>query len=194
MSVVVAVKENGVVYMGADTQTSSGFRKVNYLNENEFKILKFSNGILVGICGVVASEQCLLAEPTLFSLEDGNRLTKKHIVNKIIPKIIEILAKNGCLDKDDGTMDISIILAYKDSIYRIKRDFTVFGVEKYAAIGAGKSYALYSLINDGKTVQERILSALHISSKTVDSVSAPYILINTKDLKFEVIDDCGNQR
>ena len=35
MSVIVAVKENGVVYMGADTQTTIGRRKQIGLNKTD---------------------------------------------------------------------------------------------------------------------------------------------------------------
>ena len=37
MSVVVAIKKDGVVYMGADTQTTSGIQRRNYLKESNLK-------------------------------------------------------------------------------------------------------------------------------------------------------------
>ena len=66
MSVIVAVKENGVVYMGADTQTTSGRKKHNGLNETAFKIHRLENGILVGFCGKVAAKQTTLSLQGLF--------------------------------------------------------------------------------------------------------------------------------
>ena len=56
MSVIVAIKENDVVYMGADSQTTAGMRKRSYLNETGFKIVRLENGILVGFCGRVAAK------------------------------------------------------------------------------------------------------------------------------------------
>ena len=47
MSVIVAIKEDGVVYMGADSQTTAGMRKRSYLNETGFKIIRLENGMLV---------------------------------------------------------------------------------------------------------------------------------------------------
>ena len=38
MSVIVAIKENGVVYMGAYSQTTTGRRMRNGLKETEYKI------------------------------------------------------------------------------------------------------------------------------------------------------------
>ena len=45
MSVIVAVKENGVVYMGADSQTTTGKRKFTRLSEGFHKITRLKNGI-----------------------------------------------------------------------------------------------------------------------------------------------------
>ena len=61
MSVIVAIKENGVVYMGADSQTTTGRRKLNDLNETAYKITRFENGMLVGFCGRVAAKQAILS-------------------------------------------------------------------------------------------------------------------------------------
>jgi ATP-dependent protease HslVU (ClpYQ) peptidase subunit len=40
MSVIVAVKENGTIYMGADSQTTAGNRKMNHLNETSYKVVR----------------------------------------------------------------------------------------------------------------------------------------------------------
>lgn len=61
MSVIVAIKENGVVYIGADSQTTTGRRKHNGLNETAFKINRLGNGMLVGFCGRVAATQSILS-------------------------------------------------------------------------------------------------------------------------------------
>ena len=59
MCVIVAIKESGVVYMGADTQTTTGRRKRNGLNETSFMITRLENGMLVGFCGKVAAKQAI---------------------------------------------------------------------------------------------------------------------------------------
>ena len=80
MSVIVAIKENGVVYMGADSQTTAGRRKYSYLNETSFKIARLDKGILVGFCGRVAARQAILAMKDVFTLDEHGGLTKRHFI------------------------------------------------------------------------------------------------------------------
>lgn len=189
MSVVVAVKENGIVYMGADTQSTAGKKKKNELNESNFKIRRMGNGILVGTCGEVSSSQLLFSERNLFTLDSDGKLTKRHIVKEIIPKIIEVLKKGNKLDKDDGTMELAFLIAYKDCLYEILSDFFVLNLAKFAARGAGSEFVLYSLSKENLPVRERILQALRISAKRIASVSAPYVLIDTEKQNYEVVEE-----
>lgn len=191
MTVVVAIKENGTVYMGADTQSSRENQKESSLNK--FKISKLKNGILIGFSGRVDSIQLLLENEDMFSLDKDGNFIKKHIVNEIIPKMYEVLDKNGKID-DNGTMCLSIILAYKNSIYQITDGFIVYAMEKTATIGSGGCIAKYPLINEREPVHERIIDALRKSTRRDSSVGAPYVLIDTENLEFEVTDDSGNQR
>ena len=86
MSVIFAIKENGVVYMGADSQTTTGRRKRNSLNETAFKITRIKNGMLVGFCGRVATKQDVLSMEDTFVLDKERGLNKKHIVRERILK------------------------------------------------------------------------------------------------------------
>ena len=43
MSVIIAYKHKGIVYMGADTQITSGCDKINAVSECNYKITKLSN-------------------------------------------------------------------------------------------------------------------------------------------------------
>lgn len=189
MSVIVAVKENGIVYMGADTQSTAGKKKKNELNESNFKIRRMENGILVGTCGEVSSSQLLFSKMNLFTLDSDGKLTKRHIVKEIIPKIIEVLKKGNKLDKDDGTMNLSFLIAYKDCLYEVWGDFFVLSVAKFAARGSGREFALYPLSKKNLSVRERILQALRISEKRVAAVSAPYVLIDTEKQNYEVVEE-----
>lgn len=189
MSVIVAVKENGVVYMGADTQTSTAVTKNNYANATRFKIRKLPNGILVGICGVVRVSQLITENRDLFSLDENGNLTKTHIVRNIVPKIIDILSKDDRFEKD-GTMSVVLLLAHKGRMFRINDDFAVYEAAEYVAIGAGRCYAAYPLSDKTKAVRERILGALCESDRRIDSVSAPFVLTDTKNAEFEVCYDC----
>lgn len=83
MSVIVAIKSGDAIYMGCDTQTTSGKDKENKLQESTFKISKLRSGMLVGICGKVAAHQSVCDDESVFEIEKGE-LTKKEIVNNFI--------------------------------------------------------------------------------------------------------------
>ena len=190
MSVIVAVKENGVVYMGADTQTTSGRKKHNGLNETAFKIHRLENGILVGFCGKVAATHEILSMKDIFVLDENGELDKKHIVNYIVPKLVDKMEQIG--DEERGSLDVSIILAYKDKLYRITANLSVICLNDYAKAGAGAYFVDYYLQErKDLSVKNRIIKSLMASAKRCDSVCGPYVLIDTKNLEYEIIDMGG---
>ena len=48
MSVVIGIKEKGVVYLGADSQASSGSHKFISINKNNFNSSMDTSGIIFG--------------------------------------------------------------------------------------------------------------------------------------------------
>ena len=190
MSVIVAIKENGAVYMGADTQTTAGIRKRHLLNETSYKIQRLDNGILVGFCGRVAAKQMVLTMKDLFTLNEQGMLTKKHIVTEIIPKLQDKIDLIG--DEEEGSLDLTILLAHKDSLYKIGSKFDVAKMNELGSSGAGLNYTSYCLITGkGLPVRERILNALVESAQRADSVAGPYVLIDTDKLEYEIVDMRG---
>ena len=191
MSVIVAIKENGVVYMGADSQTTTGRRKRNGLNETAYKITRLENGMLVGFCGKVAAKQAILSLEDVFVLDKEGGLNKKHIVKEIVPKLVDKMQLIG--DEDSGALDVSILLAYKDKLYRITVDLDVIHLNENGSDGAGRdlvNYVLFEMKN--LPVRERILKALVASAKRTESVGGPYVLIDTQKQEFEVVDMGGD--
>lgn len=191
MSVIVAIKENGVVYMGADSQTTIGRRKRNGLNETAYKITRFENGMLVGFCGRVAAKQAILSMDNVFVLDKEGGLNKKHIVKEIVPKLVDKMQLIG--DEDSGALDVSILLAYKDRLYRITSGLDVLNLNECGRSGAGADFTnLYLFGEKNLSIRERILKALMASAKRTESVGGPYVLIDTKSQEFKVVDMGGN--
>ena len=191
MSVIVAIKENGVIYMGADSQTTAGRRKRNYLNKTAYKVARLDNGILVGFCGRVAAHQTILSMKDVFTLDEQGELTKRHIVKEIVPKLVDKMEQIG--DEESGSIDVGIMLAYKDKLYRITADLDVIHLNENGSDGAGRdlvNYVLFEMKN--LPVRERVLRALEESARREESVGGPYVLIDTKDLEYEVVDLGGN--
>ena len=187
MSVIVAVKENGIVYMGADSQATMGKKKENILNETAFKIVKLNNEILVGFCGSYSIKQQILSDESIFTLDENKQLTKHHIVNYIVPKLSKWLKKS---DKNE-TMELGVdfLLAHNDNLYQISSTLDIVKINNVAKIGSGKGCVDYALTCfKFLPMKERILKALAGSANITEGVSGPYVLIDTKDKTYEIID------
>ena len=192
MSVVMAVKQGDRIWFGADTQTTRGGDRYNQLSPNDYKVMKFDNGVLLSATGETVTSQILLAHPEWFTVDEKKGLTKEHIVTKIIPKIYETLEAEDLLENEDkGTppiMKCTLLMAYKDKLFEICRDLQVIRYEDYQASGSGANAINYGLskIDKTKDMNEQLLRLLRISARLDSNVSAPFILIDTKDLKFTV--------
>ena len=187
MSVIVAIKQNGVVYMGADTQTTTSKTRMTGLNETAFKITKLENGMLIGFCGLVAAKQEILSIKNLFILNERGEIDKKHIVNNIVPKLADKLDAIG--DEESGALDVSILIAHKNKLYKITSKLDVISLNNVGASGAGLGFSFYYLYaKTNLPIKQRILKSLAESAKRTESVGGPYVLIDTKNLQYEIID------
>ena len=192
MSVVMAVKQGDRIWFGADTQATRGGDRYNQLSPNDYKVIKFDNGIVLSSTGETVTVQTILSHPEWFTVDEKKGLTKEHIVTKIIPEIYETLEGEGLLEKDEkGTppiMKCTLLIAYKDRLFEICRDLQVIRYEDYQATGSGSNAVNYGLsrIDKSKDINEQLLRLLGISAKLDINVSAPFVLIDTKELKFTV--------
>ena len=198
MSVVIAIKKNNRIYMAADTQTSCGDRKVTYLGENSRKIHRFENGILLGHTGSVHNWQLVCAHPEYFTVPENGELTKKHIVQNIIPKLFKCYRDNEMREEVEGEpsrMGDSYLLAYKDKLFQIYDVFDVQVLNHYAEIGSGGDLTLSGLVEldaedvqDEQVIEKRLVDLLRISAARIMSVSGPYVLIDTEKQTFKITD------
>ena len=79
MSVVIAVKQGGRIWFGADTQATRGGDRYNQLSPNDFKIMKFDNGVLLSATGETVTAQTFIAHPEWFNMGKKKSLTKKTL-------------------------------------------------------------------------------------------------------------------
>ena len=194
MSLVVAIKKDDVVYLGADTRTTRGeIIRSNLLEEN-LKIHHMGS-CFVGAAGSVASSQILLNHPEWFELK-GKPLTKKFIVQNIIPKYYDLVKEMDKFDKEDMNSSLpkseSVFLVTDGKkLFRIDSDFEVVELSRYGQIGCSEIIALtliFSAIDDCSP-NEMILKALRESAYRDNGVGAPFVLINTRDNKFEFVEE-----
>ena len=148
------------------------------------KIKKLNNGILVATSGDANVAQHIVTEE-IFFLDENGELTKKHIVKNIMPKLLKKLDENNGFDKD-GYMEVSIMFAYKDKLYKLRDDLIR---ADYAKIGSGMFYVDYAMYkNSHLPPKQRLLSALVQAAKRDEACSGPFVLIDTIDQKYEVCD------
>lgn len=192
MSILIAYKKDDTVYMGTDTRTIVNDHKKNELRGCNLKIQKLANDMLLGITGERLERQTLIAYSEIFTLDKNGKLTKKHIVKEIIPKLITVLEKEGLLIEKEGElpyMKAVILLVHKGTIYEICSGFAVIKYEDFQVVGRVSDYAHATLMNTKPmdSIEERIVKALDIVAENSQYVGKPYLLINTKELEYKIV-------
>ncbi len=194
MSVVVAIKKDGKVFLGCDSQVTIGGTRATLKNPNNYKIWKVNgaSNCLMGIVGVVR-DACVIK--TMDGLVTDyniykNEINYSFVVNKLVKAIIERLKEVNFLKKDGPfeSMDSDFLFAYKDQLYYISGYGAVLEIDDYVAIGCGKNEAVGSLLStEGLDPVERIIKSIKASAVNGLYVDYPIILTDTESMKFDVI-------
>lgn len=192
MSVIVALKYKGKIYMGSDSMALRS-SAIHYLtNENNRRIFKI-NGIsntLMALDGPV-NESNVLSNSSL--IKDNKELNFEYIVNNLVRDIFDLFDERNLLIKDEDGIRIysDIILAHKDHLYEIFNDGSVIESDDFLAIGNGKDSALGSLFttrfNDNP--KERIIMAIKASIRDKSCSKYPIMIIDTETCEFEIIEN-----
>ena len=195
MSVVVAIKKDGIIYMGADSQVSCGGTRSTLSNPNNYKIwaMRDVEGCLMGSVGTLRANNIIKVAddliPEIVELKDA--VSFRFVVKHFVPRLMEELEDYKVLTKDrDGVthMDASFLLAYRDRLYSIERYGSVIEVDDFCAIGSGSCEALGSLLSSANISDpiERIKMAIKASAAHDIYVDYPIVISNTKDTEFKV--------
>ena len=190
MSVVVGIKKDGVFYLGADTQITNGDMIFRDFSEEGLKIKNMGNGLLCCMVGTCAVTENICTYEELFVLpEDG--LSKRFVAEEFAPKVFQLVKDEKLVDEiKEGKPNIEcgLALVYKDKCIILRSDLTVWEVNDTFAIGSGKPAAYASMtVSDKTDVREKLVDALNAASDLITSVSAPYLLIDSKNLEYEII-------
>ncbi len=198
MSLVIAAKIDGSVLMGADSQTSHGDReKVTGRGENNLKITKMPRGILLGHVGEVRVIQPLACHGDWFEETEDEPLSKRFLVEKIVPRYYEELKKRGWLANSDDPSEHtcfrgSFLIAQGDRLFGLNGNFSVDEIPAFAAIGCGQDAAYLAWREadaDAGMAQNMLLRALRLSVASDNSVGAPFVFIDTKELRYEYVEE-----
>ena len=195
MSVVVAIKKDGIIYMGADSQATKGGTRTTLSNPNNYKIwaLPDTNNALMGSVGTLRTANVIRVTydlvPEIVDLKDA--VDFRFVVKNLVPHMMdelndyELLLRNK---NDTPDMGASFLFAYHDRLYSIDYYGCVLEVDDFCAIGSGASEALGSLLSskDMKDPIERIKMAIKASAAHDLYVDYPIIISNTEDTRFKV--------
>ena len=193
MSVVVAIKENGKVTIGADSQCTRGGTRRTLSNPNNYKVWK-----------VLDAENCLFAQvglvreaniirvardlvPEMAQLKD--KVDFSFVVKRLVPRMFEELEEYRAIKKGDNLPEFesSFIFAYKDKLFYISGNATVIEIDDYVAIGSGECEAIGSLLStEGEPCEDRIKKAIKASAASDIYVDYPIVITDTESCEFKV--------
>ena len=168
MSCVIALANNGHIYLGADgfATTEDGERRPIVCN----KIFRNKN-YLIGYTGSVRTGQ--IVEPHLFDAPDK--------IEDLAEALREHLYARGCVATAEGGISMqtsNFLIAYNDRIYEILMDFQLNEVlGDNTSIGSGAAYAMGAMyvLNKSKVDPLKQLElALDAASFFHTSVGPPY--------------------
>ena len=195
MSVVVAIKKDGIIYMGADSQVSRGGTRSTLSNPNNYKIwaMRDVEHCLMGSVGTLRANNIIkVANDLIPEIVDlKSNVNFNFVVKGLVPRMMDELEEYRILCKDkEGIphMDAEFLLAYHENLFYIDRYGSVIEIDDFCAIGSGASEALGSLLSsvDEKDPVERIKTAIKASAAHDIYVDYPIVISNTEDTEFKV--------
>lgn len=196
MSVVVAIKKDGVVYLGADSQATRGGTRSSLSNPNNFKIWKVDgvDNCLMGHVGNLRDACVIRVMDNLVRDVDVIRgcIDFNYVVKRIAPCIIDELRSYSYLK--DGLfegMDSKFLFAFKDQLFVINSDGAVIEIDDCIAVGSGESESIGSLVTttNEENPKSRIIKAIKASATHDLYVDYPIVLVDTKDGEFDIVSE-----
>ena len=193
MSVVVAIKENGKITIGADSQCTRGGTRRTLSNPNNYKVWKVldAENCLIAHVGLVREANIIRVArdlvPEMAQLKD--KVDFSFVVKRLVPRMFEELEEYRVTKKSDSPPEFesSFLFAYKDKLFYISGNGTVIEVDDYVAIGSGECEAIGSLLStESEPCIERIKKAIKASAASDIYVDYPIVITDTESCEFKV--------
>lgn len=194
MSVVAAIKQNGKIYIGADSQITKGGTRLSLSNPNNYKIwrVKGAPNCLMASVGALREACVVRIIDNLVKEIDivKDNIDYEYVVDRIVLRIKSELEYYGYIDKDrkfEG-FDSSYLFAYGDKLFYIASDSSVIEIDDCIAIGSGANESIGSLLtSSGEEPVERIIKAIKASAAHDIYVDYPIIISDTETTEFKII-------
>lgn len=169
MSLVIAIKDNNRIVLGADKQASIGDSKEHTFTKL-WDVIGLSGAVMGGV-GTARASQILQYWNIIDKnyIDENDEFDTNYVVNVLTPNIVDALKANGVVVEDErGGVFIpnSFIFAYKDRAWMIYSDLSVGEIEDTLAIGSGSEIAkgvLYA--TKDKSPFERIITSIQAAAE-----------------------------
>ena len=200
MSVIVGIKQKGIVYIGADSQITKGGSKKSQLHPNNRKVWHPDemDSLLMGSAGLVKGINLTKAINGLVDQKTlrENKIDFHFVINNISKKLMDKMEEHKLIDSKDFNprMQSEYLFADRDNLFTISTDGSVMQIEDYIAIGSGSIEAMGSLLSTEKEdTITRITKAIEAAIQSDIFVDYPIIIMNTKDDKVDIIQEKAKQ-
>lgn len=183
MTVVIGIKTKTGVMMGCDS-----FSGTEFLNERtgDAKVQKIGS-FLIGMTGGFRVFQLITTSSIFKELKPkGNPFN--FMINKFIPCLQDLLAKNDCKGVEDNLpfIDGHLLVAFGCNLFTVQNCLQVLRHgANYQVIGSGQQVALGALFTTKQEIdlRKRLLKCLQAAECYVPTVSKPFIIKIIGELK-----------
>jgi len=179
MTCIVALKDNGRIYMGADSAITFGNVILDLNIPKIHKVGKF----ILGYAGHVKVGQ-IIKSNFIETEEQGKESDLEYIIKKV-GEIKTILNDNGIghIENNQEWQSNDILIAYKKEMYRVGSWYSVSTFRHdYISIGSGEEYALGALYAGASlSPRTRITQALEAAAKFSKGVCGPFMYLESDD-------------
>lgn len=175
MSCVVAVIQDGVIYMGGDSLAIDDDSNQTVVKDEKvfYKTVGLRQKMLMGFCG-----NYRIGNIMKHTFRCPKRLSNDTIEQYVYDRFIVALKEAV---KNENFEDTSLLLGYEKNLYVIEDDFSVVcPVNPYTAIGHGAPYALGALsvlFSMETQAQMKIERSLTAASEHSAAVKPPYLIL-----------------
>lgn len=177
MSLVVAIKKDGIIYVGADSAISAEANIARYPKDKIFRIGKFLFGVTGNVGAVnrmrLDFERRLPARPKSYTDE-------QYMQFRIAERIKYLLEETSHYNNEKDKLEcFGILVGYNHNLYEINEDLDVFCIDDFEVFGpAGasewaKGFMRASSIDDP---EQLILATLEEIETNFNFVRRPFII------------------
>jgi ATP-dependent protease HslVU (ClpYQ) peptidase subunit len=177
MTCIVGLKEDGAVYLAADTQCTGGNVK------SDFKSKLARNGeLIIGAAGSVVIGD--LIKYVFRAPKRGSTDAYQYLIGEYAPALRTFLKSHEVTNVKDGRTwaNFEVVVALDSRLFTVGAYFDVLEYDSYAAKGSGKEVALGALhATDCIEPVARVTMAVQAAIKHADGCGGEVKIMSTKD-------------